>query len=276
MERLDVIKPKELKPNRSANVLFHFMPELRFLCRAIETKALFPRYCKENITYLNLRVNDHQLTEVAYPEKCFCDIPVHNVSEHTKKYGPYGIGLPKTWGIEQGIQPIQYVNINSQLIKDFQTAFQKGTSVTADNRDAQYLSNYLVSYMLYIKPLMGENRNRVTNEMERIYLTDECEWRFVPDLSAKEMDSILFDNDICKKDESQKSIVDKYNEALERLRDTWLIFEYSDIRYITVKTYDERDKLIAFIHDMNNGTDEIGKLRLISKIIVLDDAEEDF
>ena len=276
MERLDVVEPKDIKPNMSANVLFHFMPELRFLCRAIEAKALFPRYCKENITYLNLRVNDHQLTEVAYPEKCFCDIPVHNVSAHIKKYGAYGIGLPKLWGIERGIQPIQYVNINSQLIKDFQDAFQKGISVAADNQDAQYLSNYLVSYMLYIKPLMGENRSRVTDKMEEIYLTDECEWRFVPDLTAKEMDSILFDNDICKKDENQKPIIDKYNEALEKLSDTWLIFNYSDVKYITVESSDERDELIGFIRDMNNGTDDIEKLRLISKIIVLNDAEEDF
>lgn len=276
MERLDVVEPREIKPNMSANVLFHFMPELRFLCRAIEVKALFPRYCKENIAYLNLRVNDHQLTEVAYPEKCFCDIPVHAVSEHIKKYGAYGIGLPKQWGIERGIQPIQYVNINSQLIKDFQDAFQKGTSVATDNYDAQFLSNYLVSYMLYIKPLTGENRNRVTNEIEDIYLTDECEWRFVPNLSAKEMDPILFDNDICKRDEKQKSIIDTYNEALERLKDTWLTFDYSDIRYITVRSYDERDALISFICDMNNGTEDIEKLRLISKIIVLNDAEEDF
>lgn len=276
MERLDVIKPKDLKPNMSANVLFHFMPELRFLCRAIEARALFPRYCKENIAYLNLRVNDHQLTEVAYPEKCFCDIPIHEVFSHIKKYGSYGLGFPKVWGIGQGIQPIQYVNINSQLIKDFQAAFQKGTLVATDNYDAQYLSNYLVSYMLYIKPLMGENRNRVTNEMEDVYLTDECEWRFVPDLSAKEMDPILFDNDICKKDENQRSIIDIYNEALERLNDSWITFDYSNIRYITVKGYDERDELIAFIRNMNNNTNDIEKLRLISKIIVLDDAEEDF
>lgn len=95
-------------------------------------------------------------------------------------------------------------------------------------------------------------------------------------MSGKEMEAILFDNDICKKNEKQKLIIDVYNEALEKLSDTWLVFDYTDIKYFTVNTYDERDTLIEFIHNMDNGTNELEKLRLISKIIVLNDAEEDF
>lgn len=276
MEKINVDEPHKIRPNMSANVLFHFMPELNFLCRAIEAKALFPRYCRENITYLNLRIDEQRITEAAYPEKCFCDIPVHEVLEHTKKYGAYGIGLPKIWGIQQGIQPIQYVNPNSHLIRDFREVFEKRINISADNYDAQYISNYLVSYMLYIKPLTGENLNRKTQILEDIYFTDECEWRYVPDLSEKEMPMILLDNDICKKDEKQKLIIDIYNEALEKLSDTWLVFDYADIKYFTVNTYEERDILIEFIYNMNNGVNEFEKLKLISKIIVLNDAKEDF
>ena len=144
-----------------------------------------------------------------------------------------------------------------------------------ENEIAQYLSNYLVSYMLYIKPLTGENKNRVTKEKENKYLTDEFEWRYVPDLESKEMDSILFDNDICKKDENQVLLIDKYNDALEKLESTWLKFEYSDIKYITVENYTNREELINVIQNMN-GLDEKNKLVLISKIIVLSEAMEDF
>lgn len=276
MEKINIDEPVEIRPNLSANVLFHFMSELRFLCRAIEMKALFPRYCRENITYLDLKLDEHRITEVAYPEKCFCDIPVHKVLEHTSNYGEYGIGLPKDWGIKQGIQPIQYVNPKSHLIRDFRKAFEKRTTISEGNYDAQYISNYLVSYMLYIKPLTGKNLNRKTKVLENVYFPDECEWRYVPDLTEKEMPTILLDNDICKKDEKQKLIIDMYNEALEKLSDTWLAFDYADIKYFTVNTYEERDMLIEFIYNMDNGVDKAEKLKLISKIIVLNDAKEDF
>lgn len=275
MEQLNVNNPYDIKPNLSANALFHFMTESRFLYKALETKALFPRYCRENITYLDLYVNDHRLIEVAYPEKCFCDIPLHKVHNHIENYGKFGIGFRKNWGIENGLQPIQYINSNSNLIKDFQKVFQKATEVTDENEIAQYLSNYLVSYMLYIKPLTGENQNRVTKKMENIYLTDEFEWRYVPDLESKEMDSILFDNDICKKDNNHVLLIDKYNDALEKLESTWLRFEYSDIKYITVDDYSNREELINMIQNID-GVDEKDKLILISKIIVLSEAEEDF
>lgn len=275
MEQVNVKGPNEIKPNLSANTLFHFMSEARFLYKALEVRALFPRYCRENITYLNLQVNDHRLIEVAYPEKCFCDIPLHEVCDHTKKYGAFGIGFRKSWGIEKGLQPIQYVNENSNLIKDFQKVFRRATEVTDENEIAQYLSNYLVAYMLYIKPLTGENQNRITNKMENIYLPDEFEWRYVPDLESKEMDSILFDNDICKKDDNYVLLIDKYNNALEKLESTWLKFEYSDIKYITVKDYSNREELINMIQNIDR-LDEREKLILISKIIVLSEAEEDF
>ena len=145
MEQVNVKGPNEIKPNLSANTLFHFMPKARFLYKALEVRALFPRYCRENITYLNLQVNYHTLTEVAYPEKCFCDIPLHEVCDHIKKYGAFGIGFRKSWGIDKGLQPIQYVNENSNLIKDFQKVFRKATEVTDENEIAQFLSNYLVS-----------------------------------------------------------------------------------------------------------------------------------
>lgn len=71
MGKINVDEPHEIRPNMSANVLFHFMPEICFLCRVIETKVLFSRYCRENITYLDLRLDEHRITEVAYSEKCF-------------------------------------------------------------------------------------------------------------------------------------------------------------------------------------------------------------
>lgn len=276
--RIDIneVSTPNIKPALSANALFHFMNRLDYLKYALQNKALVPRYCKENITFLNLKVNNHTISEVAYPEKCFCDITVHNVSKHIETYGSCGIGFPKEWGISHGIQPIQYVNVKSNLIKDFKKCFKKSTKISADNYVAQDISDYLVSYMLYIKPIEGDNENRVTGDLERVCFTDECEWRYVPDLSEKEMNPILFDNDICQTDEYKVPIIQKYNDALRKLPDVWLDFSYNDIKYLLVHNYTERDELIDCIINLGDGTDEKQKMGLVSKIIVLDNAKEDF
>ena len=276
MKRIDVKAPTELSPTLSANVLFHFMTEMRFLEIALEAKALFPRYCKEDIGYLGLKVEDEKLTNVAYPEKCFCDMPVHEVYRHSHAYGQFGIGLKKSWGMINGIQPIQYVNCQSFLARDFNVAFQNAMLLDEENKNIQMISDFLVSYMLYIKPLTGTNWNRVTDRMEEKFLTDECEWRFIPDLSGKEMDPVLFGNDIYKKDEHSQSILEKYNMALEKLDEVWLKFDYSDVKYLTVSNHIKRDELIKFIQGLTNNISELEKLQLISKIIVFEDAEEDF
>ena len=59
------------------------------------------------------------------------------------------------------------------------------------------------------------------------------------------------------------------------IQSTWLKFEYSDIKYITVENYTNREELINMIQNID-GFDEKDKLILISKIIVLSEAEEDF
>ena len=72
-----------------------------------------------------------------------------------------------------------------------------------------------------------------------------------------------------------KELTEDCNNALEKLESTWLKFEYSDINYITVKDYSNREELINMIQNID-GFDEKDKLILISKIIVLSEAEEDF
>ena len=65
---------------QSANSLFHFMYEERFLTDAIDRCALIPRYCKENIEYMVLKdTKGKTVKEMAVLQKCFCDIPFHKI-----------------------------------------------------------------------------------------------------------------------------------------------------------------------------------------------------
>lgn len=59
-------------PVQSADTLFHFVSKLDYLSQIIERFAFVPRYCVENIDYLNIN-----LKQSAYPMICFCDINLH-------------------------------------------------------------------------------------------------------------------------------------------------------------------------------------------------------
>ena len=62
---------------QSANTLFHFMKKGAYLKDALARKALVPRYCTEDISYLNIRSEGNVYSEIAVLQKCFCDIPFH-------------------------------------------------------------------------------------------------------------------------------------------------------------------------------------------------------
>ena len=110
---------------QSANALFHFMKEIEYLRTILQKKALIPRYCKEDIKYLNINNGETEFDEIAILQKCFCDIPFHKLTEtfsldgvgkefetlneiekeqlrrsntHPAFYGEFGIAFSKGWG----------------------------------------------------------------------------------------------------------------------------------------------------------------------------------
>ena len=64
---------------QSANVIFNFMTKPEYLEEILEKKAIIPRYCKENLEYLNIHNGDINFPEAMVLQKCFCDIPFHKL-----------------------------------------------------------------------------------------------------------------------------------------------------------------------------------------------------
>lgn len=268
---IEVTSPldERIRPKQSANTLFHFMDNREYLMDVLSKTALIPRYCGEDISYLDIYNDGVQIKNVAYPEKCFCDIPLHKMLNHRSTYGGYGIGLTKSWGVQRGLQPIQYINSNSFLTEDFRTAFHN-----VMERSEEYdVDNFLLTYMFYIKPYFGNNKSRITGEVEKIYLTDECEWRFIPKVQEHDLPPILIDRMISEKNNDDLYWIDEYNKTLLKLEDLWLKFSIEDIKYVLVPTEGERKAFISFIEDCGS---ILEKPEIISKLICLDDAEEDF
>ncbi|KJS20671.1 MAG: hypothetical protein VR72_12840 [Clostridiaceae bacterium BRH_c20a] len=72
---------------QSANTLFHFMSKSEYLKSILINRAIVPRYCMENIEYLDIRIGDVSFKEVAILQKCFCDIPFHKLTDNFELNG---------------------------------------------------------------------------------------------------------------------------------------------------------------------------------------------
>ena len=250
-----------------ADTLFTFTSELEYLIPYIENACLYPRYCDEDIEYLNIE----KLKKIYIPMKCFCDINLHRINCHLDWYGYYGLAFPKEWGMKNGIQPIQYINPESKLRKDFTEVFNQvlnnTSSVTSEL--SEMMKSFMLHELMYYKPYEGKMRNRRSKEVENKCFTDECEWRYIPDLSATEFQQIYYDPNIMN-----AGIMNDISNSLTKVSGISLNFDYSDLKYIIIKTTDDFIKLVSVINDLKINVNT--RNELISKIIIWDKSKEDF
>lgn len=261
-------KPKKHTPSSiQADTLFTFMTDLAFLETAIETKMLSPRYCEEDIKYLKIK----NIKKIAFPMKCFCDINMHRLADHLSFYGYYGLAFSKEWGMNEGIQPVQYINQKSKLRLDFSTAFNAAIT-NLDKKDTSVqkkLKNYLLHELMFYKPYDGSAYNRNTNRKIKKCFTDECEWRFIPNVTEKGFQQLLYDEKMLN-----AGVLTELSNAMSGIPEISLNFNFSDLKYIIVKSKDDFEHFSKFISELS--IEKNDELDLISKIIIWDDSEGDF
>ncbi len=289
---------------QSANTLFHFMKERQFLTDILNRKALVPRYCNEDIPYLDIEIAGKKINKISILQKCFCDMPFHKLSErnkinvvdddeitdeekehiqnsssHTDFYGKYAVAFSKRWGEENGLQPVVYVNSKSDYIKTFKD-YINDSLCSEELGDVEFY--YILSRLAYIKPLRG-GMERYLESGKKVKVMknfhDEKEWRYVP------KQSVLVENNI-QNIIVNKAIIEEKDKISNELQnreyqDIWLKFEYADIKYIIVPNPAERLELIKFINSLPNSkfgdTDvEIQKGVLISRMLVLSEIKGDW
>lgn len=296
---------------QSANSLFHFMKKRDYLNDILRRKALVPRYCFETVEYLDIHNDNHRFNDVAILQKCFCDIPFHKLAApfsvsivnkndaplsnvdfseieknntHFTFYGEYAIGFSKIWAENNHLQPVHYLNDQSQYTKDFSTLLKK--VMEADDIPDEFAQDVL-NRLAYIKPLRGVMDRRITcGTIPSITIKicknfhDECEWRYVPSssvLSPLNIESIIATP-------GPSDITDMINARLEdqQFEVLWLHFTYDDIRYIVVPNTQARIDLITTILNLPDSCFEaieaisMQKNILISKILVLDEIRKDW
>jgi len=257
----------------------------------------------EDVDYMGLvNASGNHISEIAVLQKCFCDIPFHKMNEkfeiavakgstisseekqkieandyntHPGCYGEYAIAFSKAWSVRQGLQPVMYVNKESEFLNEFRKLFSY--AMTSENIE-EIVADDLLGRIAYFKPLQGTMDRTIDGKPIKLEKNfhDEKEWRFIPrdsELIKMKLDKVI----------AKKKIKDNYNainKSLERstYESIWLKFSYDDIKYIIVPNQFERREVIKFISEMlaDKMTDEIQKGILISKILVLDDIRRDW
>lgn len=216
----------------SSTTLFHFMKKKEWLIKTLSEMEMTPRYVLE----------DYPPTKEKYLilMKCFCDIPLSNISHHTNIYGKYGIGLSKIFAFENYISPVQYFHESSHPMYALMTVdFKKKDDFT-----------FLISHYKYMY-----------SSDKSVYYYEEREWRYVLSQTI----------DVTEKSHTE---IESIRTDLNGKVDKKLKIHFDDIEYVFVENKKDLLELIDEIEKMNYTRTE--KNILISKIITIEQIEIDF
>lgn len=204
----------------SSNTLFHFTNSRKKLLSILENEFL-PRYCIEKIPLNKKTLN------AAFPMTCFCDIPLSQAKEHITKYGRYGIGLSKSWGRRNGLNPVFYLRRNSNLSNSLETILVNIKDAIKSESD---VPNALKNVIRYLKPYVG-NHLRGLKRRNRIRFYNEREWRYVPPIETPHIRFAL--------GKEYYTNPEKIKQADSTLENVKLRFGPSDIKYVIVNKEEE-------------------------------------
>ena len=199
----------------SANTLIHFTNDKEKLKLILqENFRIFN--CKESVTL------GGKLGVFYVPMVSFCDIPLSEIKAHVSKYGNYGLGMTKEWGVRKGLNPVLYVSQHSMLSESYRKAFAHFNSTAGNWTDEQ---KSLADITRYLKNYEA-NLERGGTTIENYRFSDEREWRYVPAYS--ENCDMLITNSSIVSTTNIKAASDK------KLLDLRLEFEPNDIKYIII------------------------------------------
>lgn len=255
----------------SSNTLFHFTRNIENVI-GILRNGFRPHYCLENLNFIfGGDADKHEHLECAFPMVSFCDIPLSHAKTHMKRYGEYGIGLSKKWGIERNVSPVLYAHKRSKIIEIVTEILAKmNDDFEQNNRDKDARDYFLTAYreiFSMIKPYRGKlwRNGNYTKTTFRFY--DEREWRFVPmkDPFKSGMLKIYYDDETLR---------EKYHKQLWKKE--VLRFKLSDIKYIIVSNEDEIIPIITKIEQIKRKYDANQIKLLCSRVISAEQILGDF
>lgn len=277
--------------NISSNNLFHFTSDIKFL-KNILSRGFYVRYSLEN--YGNIFKDEN---EVLIPMVCFCDIPLSLVSNHTKTYGKYALGLSKEWGIKNKITPVIYTYENSIIadllnklhdhlnnyidIDDSQQQESSKTNFVSKlieinikhnipemddlSNQASDMTDALSHLAQNIKPYIGKIM-RGTNYLDNVRFYDEREWWFL--LPKKFFEDNKIKGNYNK--EFYTNPIKKRYANIKIAKHFRLQFHPNDINFIIVEKDSQIPNMLRFLDETFGGQKGVSsnELKLLGTRII--------
>lgn len=246
----------------STNSIIHYTDSLDKL-KSIIQEGFKVKYCLED-----LLLKDSSQKGGAFPMVCFCDIPFSDIKNHLDSYGYYGVGLSKNWASSKGLNPVIYIEKNSDigntLYKHISSFIFKEEKIEA--LDVIQVWDYF-KICAYLKNYEGPlTKGSEIIQDYRFY--NEREWRYVPSKEILKGISNVVGKEAYINDKA------KYNSQLEGLR---LEFNFEDISYVIVKKEEEISELTKHLRNIYGDKCSATNLEiLMTKIITVNQIISDF
>lgn len=252
-----------------ASSLFHFTKEIDTIIKIIEEKSLRPSLNLESVQ--NFFPGKKY---IATPMVCFCDIPLKFISDnHTERYGTYGLGFKKDWGIQNKVSPILYRLENSDFSNSFNNSALEINKISekletlnslsgqdiSEIQDIQYIFSNLNGQLENMAGFVKSYEELFQNKPRNNYL--DREWRWVPKDKKKEFHEF-------GDEEFREKLNQEYHSKFTPLK-----FDIADLNYLIVKQPEDIGELIRKIIGLDLSEEE--KFTLSQKIIDINSINSD-
>ena len=234
----------------SSNCLFHFTSKLEYL-EDIIRNGFWPRYCREYGW-------GNQYIDFILPMVCFCDIPLSMISEHTRFYGQFGLGVSPKWiQSHKDITPVQYISVTSYEFNSVNKLLTKLKNNTITEAE--------LSKLKLVKKVSGMAINKNGTKAKKKFY-DEREWRYVP--SGLQLKDLIIP--------VEKQCEFNLSTLSAKTKNLGLSLDMSEIKYLIIPNESYRYGLISRINEIYKEESKDKKDILISRIISVKQIEEDF
>jgi hypothetical protein len=215
----------------STNSIIHYTKDYKSLAGII-MEGFRIKYC-----YEALHTSKNIPRGAAHPMVSFCDIPLSLSHQHFGLYGYYGIGLKKNWAKTNNINPVLYVEKESDVGNLLYNLLVQKDELSGPHKET--IIDFLFQTKCFTKNYSGPlKRGDINKEDYKFY--DEREWRYIPKKDQIGNRSISIPGSLYNKDKVT------YNSRISTYR---LEFAIDDISYIIVKNTSEIPKIIKLLRE---------------------------
>jgi hypothetical protein len=254
----------------SSQCLFHFTPEYGTI-ESILKDGIAPSYCAERLPHAG-KFNQYHIAMIS-----FCDIPLSEIS-NIRAYGSYAIGLTMDWGKKHKMNPVLYLdrdsNVAHYVYETAQFIVNNKADLKASLKGKAYASNIddlwigtgsvLCSCKLYSGDLV-RNGAKISGDYK---FCNEREWRYLP--FQKMSTGRWFNETNWKKTEW-------YTKPKPHLADQALQVSPNDIKYIILASESDVHDFLAFLSNMSGPGWSKRAIELLStKVLTMQQILDDF